>query len=105
MLLNLLTAPVGVPIAGLKFVLEQLRDLVERELHDEGRIREDLLLLQLRLDEGELTEEEYERLEEEVMVRLRAAREYRRAMAASDAEPDSGSGRAVVEFEGDVYES
>ena len=48
----------------------------ERELYDEERIREELLLLQLRLDEGEITEDDYLVEEADIMVRLRAARDY-----------------------------
>ena len=40
MIFDLLTAPVGLPIGGLKFILQQILDLAERELYDEDRIRE-----------------------------------------------------------------
>ena len=81
MLLRLLTAPVSLPLAGFRFVLNQVVLMAERELLDEERIREDYLLLQLRLEEGEISEEEYLRQEAEIMVRLRAAREYRESQA------------------------
>ena len=81
MLLRLLTAPVSLPLAGFRFVLNQVVQMAERELLDEDRIREDYLLLQLRLEEGEISEEEYLRQEAEIMVRLRAAREYRESQA------------------------
>jgi hypothetical protein len=88
MLTQLLTAPVGLPLGGLRFILEQLRDLAERELYDEGHLYEDLLLLQLRLDEGEIDEAAYQDAEAELMVRLRAARAYR---AAQRTPPADGS--------------
>ena len=81
MLVTLLTAPVSVPLLGFRFILEQIRQVAERELFDEDRIREDLLLLQLRLEEGEISEEEYLRQEAEIMARLRAAREERERLA------------------------
>jgi hypothetical protein len=74
MLTQLLTAPVSLPLAGFRFILERIAEMAEQELYDESRIREDLLLLQLRLEEGEIDEDEY--LEAEVMARLRAARAY-----------------------------
>ena len=74
MLLRLLTLPVSMPLAGFKFILDQIGQMAERELFDVERIREDLLLLQLRLEEGEISEEEYVAQEAEIMVRLRAAR-------------------------------
>ena len=81
MLLRLLTAPVSLPLAGFRFVLNQVVLMAERELLDEERIREDYLLLQLRLEEGEISEEEYLGQEAEIMTRLRAAREYRESQA------------------------
>ena len=81
MLLNLLTAPLGMPFSGFKFILNQIAQMAERELLDEETIRNDLLLLQVRLDEGEISEEEYLAQEAEIMARLRLAREYREAQA------------------------
>ena len=78
MLFKLLTAPLTAPLAGFKFVLNQVGEMADRELYDEDRLREELLELQLRLDEGELSEEEYAELEADVMARLRVAREHRR---------------------------
>ena len=77
MLLKLLTAPLTAPMAGFNFVLHTIQDMAEREVYDVERIRDDLLLLQLQLDEGEITEEEYTEQEQEIMVRLRIARAMR----------------------------
>lgn len=81
MLLDLLTAPLGMPISGFKFILNQIAQMVEREILDEDNIRNDLLLLQVKVDEGEISEEEYLAQEAEIMARLRLAREYRESMA------------------------
>ena len=81
MLLRLLTAPVSLPISGFRFILSQVAEMAERELLDEDRIREELLLLQVRLEDGEVTEEEYLVLEGEIITRLRAAREYRERLS------------------------
>lgn len=80
MIFKLLATPVTAPVAGLRFILEQLLEMAERELYDEGRIREEILLLQLRLDEGEISDEEYVALEGELMARLREARAYRQRL-------------------------
>jgi hypothetical protein len=79
MLFKLLSAPVSLPVSGFRFILDQLVIMAEREMYSEESIREDLLLLQLRLDEGEITDEEYLAGEAEIMARLRAARAYRQA--------------------------
>ena len=55
--------------------------MAEKELYDESRIREELLVLQLRLEEGEISEEEYAEQEAEIVARLREAREYWKAKA------------------------
>ena len=81
MLFKILGAPITAPVAGFTFILRTLRDMAERELYDMDRIRDDLLLLQLQLDEGEITEAEYQEREPEIIARLRAARAYREQQA------------------------
>ena len=100
MLFKLLAAPVTAPVSGFTSLLHLIQDLAERELYDEERIREDLLLLQVRLSEGELSDEDYVAKEAEIMARLRAAREYRKVRAASDADERP----ALYEIEGHVRE-
>lgn len=89
MLLQLLTAPISLPLAGFRFILGQVQELAERELYDEGRIRDDLLLLQLRLEEGEIDEAQYQLEEPEIMRRLRVARAYREDMARREQSGES----------------
>ena len=84
-MLGLLLAPVTLPISGFRFILNQIAEMAERELLDEDRIREELLLLQVRLDEGEITEDDYLAREADVMARLRMAREYRERQARGGA--------------------
>ncbi|MGE0542453.1 MAG: gas vesicle protein GvpG [Dehalococcoidia bacterium] len=84
MLLRLLTAPVTLPMSGFRFILTQVAEMAERELYDEDRIRDDLLLLQVRLDDGDITEAEYLDQEAAIMTRLRAAREHREQQARGD---------------------
>lgn len=62
------------PVHGFKFILEQIRDTVDKELNDETVIKQDLLELQMRLDQGEVSEEEFAEREAELFARLRAAR-------------------------------
>lgn len=93
MLFKLLAAPVTLPLSGFNFILDQIAGMVERELYDEERIREELLLLQVRLDEGEIDEDAYVAAEGDILARLREAREYwrqRNAMAAEASDQDEG---------------
>lgn len=75
--LRILAFPVAAPVGGLRFVLEQIRRMAERELYDEDRMREELLLLQLQLEEGEIGEDVFRAREAELMARLREARRRR----------------------------
>ena len=63
-----------------KEILAKLRDEIDKErLITEESIKERLQQLQLLLQDGELNEEEYEGLEEELIARLRAVREYQKS--------------------------
>jgi hypothetical protein len=76
MLFKLLTAPITAPVSGLNFVLKQVVSMAERELMDVDRLHQELLLLNMRLEEGEITQAEFAAQEADVLARLRAAREY-----------------------------
>ena len=68
---------IGVPLTLSKEILLKIRDEIDKErLITEESIKERLQQLQLALQDGELSEEEYEELEAKLMERLRAVREY-----------------------------
>ena len=75
LILDLLTAPVFGPIMGVKWLGEKMVEAAEGELLDEGRVRGQLLELQMRLEMGEITEEEYDKQETVLVERLNAIRE------------------------------
>ena len=102
MLLKLLGLPLSLPVAGLRFCLNQVLEAAEAELGDDAPVKQALLELQLRLEEGEIGEAEYLEEEAALMQRLREVRAYRRArqreQAAAEAEsPESGHVSYVVE--------
>ncbi len=69
----------GVPMTLSKEIMLKIRDEIDKErLITESSIKERLQQLQLLLQDGELSEEEYEELEAQLMDRLRAVREYQR---------------------------
>jgi len=98
-------------ISGVKFVLTRLVEAVQAEMYDEGALREELLAATMKLELGEIDEEEYAQIEEAVLAGLReigerkrgAAAEARRAAAeaAGEAEGNAsrgeGAGRFTVE--------
>jgi len=80
MLTGLLFSVLGVPVTLFKEILAKLRDEIDQgRLITEQSIKERLQQLQLLLRDGELTEEAYEGLEEELIARLRAVREYQKS--------------------------
>jgi hypothetical protein len=80
MLFKLLGAPFTLPMAGMKFIFQQVADLADKELNDESVVHEQLLLLQVQLEEGDIDEEEYVEREAELMLRLREIKARKRAM-------------------------
>ena len=75
------------PIAGMKFVFQQIADLADRELNDEASLREQLLLLQLQLEEGDIDENDFAQREAELLARLREIKELKRDEAEADQLP------------------
>src|SRR6266536_3386761 len=81
MLFKLLGLPLTLPAAGIKFCFQQVLNAAEAELMDPAPVKEALLNLQLQLEEGEITEEEYVEAEAVLMRRLREIRSYREEKA------------------------
>jgi len=63
---------------GIKFVLDKIAAAVDAEVNDDGRLREELLAAQMRLEVGEISPEEFAALEAELLRRLREIREQQR---------------------------
>ena len=81
MLFKLLSAPFTLPGAGMKFIFNQIAELANQELDDENVLRQDLLLLQVQLEEGDIDNDEYVEREAALMVRLRELKARKRAEA------------------------
>jgi hypothetical protein len=77
MLFKLLALPVTLPAAGIKFCFQQVLNTAEKELTDDEPVKEALLLLTLKLEEGEIGEEEFKREEAVLHARLREIKAYR----------------------------
>jgi hypothetical protein len=77
LLTSLLTFPVSGPVAGIRWSLQQVQRIVDEELTDDTPVKQDLMELQLRLEAGDITDEEYVAAEASVMARLREVRAWR----------------------------
>ena len=80
-LFKLLSAPFSLPLAGVRFVFQQVADLADQELNDENVVREQLLLLQLQLEEGDIDEDDFAAQEADLLARMRDIKARKRAEA------------------------
>ncbi|AWI32356.1 gas vesicle protein GvpG [Streptomyces tirandamycinicus] len=61
------------PVRGTFWVLRQVADEAERRYYDPSTIRRELAQLERRLEAGEISEEEFDRCEDELLDRLEKA--------------------------------
>jgi hypothetical protein len=78
-LIDLLAFPLMGPVKGLTWIAQKIAEQAENELYDAGRIRGQLMELELRLDLEEISEEEYLAAEEILLERLKVVQERRSA--------------------------
>ena len=99
-LFKLLALPITAPAAGIKYCIDKVVEYAEYEANDEGLVREQLLELQIELEEGRVTEDEYAEREAVIFARMRELREQRTQMArdaaAESSAPADGEKRTVV---------
>ena len=69
--------PPLIPLKGIVWVADKLKEAAEAELYDEGKVKEELLNLQMRLETDEISEEEYRKKEAELLERLEAIRKHK----------------------------
>jgi hypothetical protein len=62
------------PLRGTIWLAERLAEYAEEQLDDETAVRRLLLEAEAALEAGELTEAEFDRIEDELLDRLDAAR-------------------------------
>jgi len=62
------------PLNGVIWLGKKINEVAEREFSDEGLIKEKLMQLQLRFEVDEISEEDYNRQEKELLGRLEAIR-------------------------------
>jgi hypothetical protein len=77
LLTNLLFFPITGPVAGIKWSLGKVQQVVEEELTDDSAVKQELMELQMQLELGDIDDDEYVRREAELMARLRDVRAWR----------------------------
>ncbi|HEV7920163.1 MAG TPA: gas vesicle protein GvpG [Thermoanaerobaculia bacterium] len=95
---DLLLLPIKGPLAGFRWVMKQIQTMADEELLNDQPWKERLIELQMMLEVGDITEEQYTVEEKQVFTMLREIRarreEIARQAAASrgEEEPESGIG-------------
>jgi hypothetical protein len=84
LLTNLLFFPITGPVAGIKWSLKQVVQVAEDELSDDTPVKQELMELQMQLEIGDITDEEYVEREAVLMRRLREVREWRERLGKSN---------------------
>ena len=91
-------------IGGLRFVLDKVAAAVDTELNDDGALREQLLAAQMRLELGEMTQQEFDTFEEDILARLREIRDRRQGSDAPALSPKDYTITGIeATFEGDEH--
>jgi stress response protein YsnF len=106
-LLKLLTLPLSAPIAGIRYCLEKVVEVAEREMWDEEPVREQLILENEAFEEGRIDETTFREREAELLARLREIKAHRVALARAAAEEQAGAAvdekrRVVIEIPDEI---
>ena len=83
LLTNLLFFPITGPVAGIKWSLGKVQQVVEEELTDDSPVKQELMELQMQLELGDMDDDEYVRRESDLMARLREVRAWRERLGKS----------------------
>ena len=78
------------PITGFKFILRTLQRIAEEQYTDDAPVKEQLLELQVLLESGEVSEEEYVEREGEILRQLREIESRKRELAGIAPEEPRG---------------
>ena len=91
-------------ISGVRFVLDKLVTAVDTELNDDSVLRERLLDAQMRLELGEMTPEQFDALEAEIVARIREIKARQRGGESAAISPKDMKVTGIdASFEGDEH--
>src|SRR4051812_36953256 len=76
--------PVTGPVAGIKWSLGKAMGVVEEELTDDAPVKQEFMELQMKLEIGEIDDDEYVAREAQIMARLRDVREWRERLGKAN---------------------
>lgn len=93
---DLLLLPFKAPVSGVRWVMKQIQTMADNELLNDQVWKERLIELQMKLELGEISEQDYVAEEAIIFQRLREIRQAREDMARQyAAEQDDEEGISV----------
>jgi hypothetical protein len=92
---DILMLPMKLPIAGFNWVMKQIQTMANEELMNDQPWKERLIELQMMLEVGDLTEEEYTQQEAQVFQALREIRARKEEIARQQRGDDDDSGIGI----------
>jgi len=93
-------------VGGLRFVLDKIAAAVDTEMNDDSALREQLLAAQMRVQLGEMSPEQFNSLEADILARLREIRERRQGAGAATFSPKDYTITGIeATFEGDEHDA
>ncbi len=78
------------PLKGVIWLGQKINEIAEKEVSDEGLVKEKLMEAQLRFELDEISEEEYNNQEKELLARLDAIRKAKESATAEGAKESKG---------------
>src|SRR5256714_12827719 len=84
------------PITGMKFIFRTLAKVADEQYTDDAPVKERLLELQVRLENGDISEKDYVKEEAEILRRLREVENRKREVAGGAPEEARGPFRSKV---------
>ena len=91
-------------IAGVRFVLDKVVAAVETEMNDDSVLRERLLDAQMRVELGEMTQDEFDEFEADILIRIREIKERQRGGESAAISPKDMKVTGIeASFEGDEH--
>src|SRR5690348_2033968 len=88
------------PLTGFKSILRTLAKVAEEQYTDDAPLKERLLHLQVELEEGTITEDQYVEREAQILRELREIQNRKRELAGLPAEEGTGLSGKVKEGSG-----
>lgn len=91
-------------ISGVRFVLDKVAAAVDTELNDDNALRERLLDSQMRLELGEISQEEFDAIEADIVARIREIKDRQRGGESAVISPKDMKVTGIeASFEGDEH--